>query len=691
MATFEMTGPDGGTYHVEAPDEHAAIAAFSAFHGAGAATASAPPPPDKYQQAAIDDTKAAGADEGAGFTRRLAHGATLGADTTILAGLTTPLEMIKRGTWSPAEGYNYAKAREDRIMDDARQNTGALGTAAELLGGGVAGGGLAKAGVTAARFLAPEAGLTTRTLASAADAGGLGAFSGAMEGNGLQERATNALKGGAMGVAAGAALPLGTALLSSAVRPITSNLRAWHDPEGYAQSQIARAVAESGQTPAALGQAVTDANAAGQPFTLADAMGNPGQRMLSTVTRAPGEGRTAAVNFLENRQAGQGERVGDILDDALGAGGTARQTTDQLTQTARNESAPFYQKSLGNKPVWNERIQQFFDDPVTTGGLREGVAVQRLESLAAGKKFDPNDYAITHFNEAGDPVLGAVPNMRTINLIKKGWDNQLEAYRDGTTGKLNLDEKGRALDAVRRSFLKEVDAVNPEYALARALYAGPAQVRDAVTAGAKAASRGRAADNIARFNALTAPSQQGHRIGYADTLAAKIEGAAPGRNKVPALSTPKAQAELGAQSLHQGPVAPGQLDPLQQRLAREQTMFETRNQALGGSRTADNLADSDAMGVDPHLVGQVITGNWHGAIGSVLRAGHTAMTGNTPAVREAVGRMLTNQGVTPANLQQAIGRTVARIQFVQNIARNLGRGAAAGLAVTGPGQSTSAR
>ncbi|WP_301406299.1 hypothetical protein, partial [Enterococcus entomosocium] len=106
----------------------------------------AAPAPDKYQQAAQTDiaaAKASGLDEGAGFTRRLAHGATLGADSTILAGLQTPLEMIKRGTFNPAEGYRFAKAREDQIMSDARDNTGALGTAAEVLGGGVAGGGLA--------------------------------------------------------------------------------------------------------------------------------------------------------------------------------------------------------------------------------------------------------------------------------------------------------------------------------------------------------------------------------------------------------------------------------------------------------------------------------------------------------------------------------------------------------------------
>jgi hypothetical protein len=123
---------------------------------------------------------------------------------------------------------------------------------------------------------------------------------------------------------------------------------------------------------------------------------------------------------------------------------------------------------------------------------------------------------------------------------------------------------------------------------------------------------------------------------------------------------------------------------MQRRLTREQTMFETRAQATGGSRTADNLADAESMGVDPHLVGQILTGNWHGAIGSALRAGHNALTGNTPEVRAAVGRMLLDRGVNPANLQAAIGQTVQRIRFVQNMARGVGRGAGNGLVIAGP-------
>src|SRR5262249_16302374 len=94
--------------------------------------------PDKYQQAAVEERdalKAKGIDTGAGLTRRLAQGLTFNLADEALAGLSTPLEMYKRGTLNPAEAYRYAKAREDLILDDARKNTGALGTAAEIAGG----------------------------------------------------------------------------------------------------------------------------------------------------------------------------------------------------------------------------------------------------------------------------------------------------------------------------------------------------------------------------------------------------------------------------------------------------------------------------------------------------------------------------------------------------------------------------
>src|SRR6185437_5210944 len=45
MATFEMTGPDGGTYQIDAPDQQSALAAFSAFYGAPTTQGAAPTQP----------------------------------------------------------------------------------------------------------------------------------------------------------------------------------------------------------------------------------------------------------------------------------------------------------------------------------------------------------------------------------------------------------------------------------------------------------------------------------------------------------------------------------------------------------------------------------------------------------------------------------------------------------------------
>jgi hypothetical protein len=121
---------------------------------------------------------------------------------------------------------------------------------------------------------------------------------------------------------------------------------------------------------------------------------------------------------------------------------------------------------------------------------------------------------------------------------------------------------------------------------------------------------------------------------------------------------------------------------MQRRLGREQRMFETRNQALGNSKTAENLADADAMGVDPTVVRHLLSGHYVGAVKHLIHAGSNAVTGNTPAVREAVANILLQRGasVTPAELDRLVGETVRKIQFAQEMARNSTRVAGGAIA-----------
>lgn len=670
--TILVKGPNGAT--VQFPDGTDAATIDSAMRqitGAAAPAAPAAEPtrqPDKYQQAALDE-RAALKPGDAGLTRRLVHGATMGADNTIMAAALTPLEMIKRGTLDPTEAYSYAKAREDLALDEARKNTGALGTAAEVLGGGVTGAGLASGGLTTARMLAPETGLLARTASSAADAAGYGAFSGAMEGNGLEERAANAGKGALVGAAAGGIIPPALALGGSVVAPVVSNIRARSNPQAFAEGQVARAIHESGVTPGQLSLDVIQAGNEGQgAYTLADAMGNAGQRMLSTVARAPGAGRTAVVDALEGRQADQGRRVASALAEGFDAPQTAAQQRTAM-ETARRTAADA-EYGAARAGAGQVDVVPALNNIDRTIGTGPGQALQApndsIETVLRGfrerlARVNPDDFA------AVERIRSDMADAAQ-NAMQQGYGNRARLIRQAV-GELDT----------------AMENASNGYRAANANYAQASRNIEAIDQGRAAAMRGRPEDTIPAFQRLTPEGQTGFRAGYADPLIEQAQSAAVGANKARPLTSDAFRDEAAV-------IAPGN-NMMQRRLGREMTMFETRNQALGGSRTADNLADAGAMGVEPQVVvgvvRNILSGNVGGAVRDVLAAGSNVFSGNTPEVRRHVAEILLQRApnMNAQALQNMVDQTIQRIQRVQQIARQIGRGGAGALAVETAGSN----
>lgn len=658
---IEVELPGGQIVEINTTDPAVAAQAAQKY-----LTTSQAPKLDKYQQAAVDERKALNPPD-AGLTRRLVHGATLGADNTILAAATTPFEMLKRGTFNPAEAYNYTKAREDLALDKSRENTGALGTAAEVLGGVTSGAGLANQGITAARFLAPEAGLLARSGASAADAAGLGAFSGAMEGNGLAERGMNALKGGLLGGVLGGATPGALALGGAALSPIISNIRARINPEGFARSQVARGVSESGMTPQQIADEVRAAANEGQGmFTAADAMGNAGQRMLSSTARAPGQARTDVVNFLDNRQAGQGRRVAGALAEGFDSPQTAAQTEARMTaQRGAQADADFSAVRAG---AGRTDVVPAINQIDRTIGTGPGQALTAVNDSVEG--------ALRPFRERLSRVNP--DDFEAVQRIRFDMADAAQNARQSGYG-----NRAREIGNAVRELDAAMEQASSGYRQANRNFAQASRDIEAVGLGRTAATRGRTEDIIPEFQAQSQAGQAGYRAGYVDPLIQQAQGAAFGANKARPLINDAFQAEAGA-------MAPG--NPLmQRRIGREDTMFQTRNAATGNSKTAENLADDAAMGAAPalSLVGQVVAGNWGGALRTALSAGSNALSGNTPEVRREVARLLMTRGqnASAAQFQQMIDDTVRQIQQVQRLARSMGRGAAGGLAVTSSGQN----
>lgn len=630
--TFDTFGADQPGYDPKADPPGSMWKVWHDFNGQPTV---ASPTDDKYKQAAIADRNRSlelGIPLDEGYTARAAHGAGLNWTDEALAGLMAVPEMAYRGV-GYGEAYNYTKARQDLAYENAQKNTGALGTAAELLGGVGGVGGAAVAATPAKAVGVIPAGVVNYGKGVATGAG-VGAIAGAGEGNNLEERASNAELGGVLGGGIGAFAPPILGAAGAIGRGIASRFRS---PESIAFRTVAGVAQNSGRDIGAVSQEIADAGAAGQPYTFADALGKEGQRALVPLAKQPGSARETITQALTDRSLGMPQRVGGQIGDALGAPQSAQQATEALIKEAQTKASPVY-RAAEDVPTWSDRLSEFYKDEDVRKGLAHGVRLQQRENVGTGQPFNPTDAMITGFNEAGDPIITGVPNVKTLNTAKTGLDRMIEASM--VNGRHTADS--RSLTILKNNMLNEADAINPTYKEARSIFRGPMEVKDAVRTGREMVTSGRAVDNLQTFNSLTPAEQQGARIGYADAVRAPLEKT----GNYPSILREK--SAKGADELNTLAL-PGRADPLRRFLNREETMQQTKNAALGGSSTAENAAD---MGIDPAMAVSMLTnvakGNHVGLLANVTQFAKSI--GTTSKQRDAIAELLLTQD--PARINQ---------------------------------------
>lgn len=600
----------------------------------------------KYQKAAREEIAALKAKGvpigGRDLARQVLQGALFNFGDEALAGLQTPIEMVKRGTFNPAEAYNYAKARENVLAEEAKKEGGIPGMAAEFIGGMGSGGSLVSKGVS---FVKPGQGLLTRAGAMAGDAAAYGALSGAGDAEGA-DRLTESAKGAAIGGALGGALGIGVPALWAAGKNVFGWALANHNPEKYAMSQVARGVSESGMSPAQIAAEVRDGVAAGHPYTVADAMGNAGQRMLSTVARNPGAGRTAVVDFLENRQAGQGRRIANILAEGFDAPETSAATAAML-KTARSTAA---RANYGAADA-------------AAGAVDVSPALNIIE-----RTLQPGASSVLRLQtEIADNIIEKA--LRNVKGTLTDGKNVLSDYNQVLLAKQNVDAMiegatptvQRMLIPIRQALDDALSIASAPYAKARDEFRAASKVIDAIDTGKAASRAGRSEDTIRQFGGLSPNEQQAFRVGYVDPLIEQTQGAAMGANKARPFTSDAMQTEIGAF----GVTPKYTLD----RLGRENRMFETRATATGGSKTADNLADSEALKGIPSVLGALLSGHPGMAARTAVVRTADSLSGNTAAVREHIAKMLLSGDAKnlPSQIQEVLATQDGRKKIVQMI------------------------
>jgi hypothetical protein len=442
----------------------------------------------------------------------------------LIEGIPVLGPLLRRGTEKAAAAtyaafdpdVDYAEAL--RRVDMANQQEKAANPILDI-GSQVAGGIAATVPVAATATGARLLGITGPTLGarvgmSAASGAALSGADSVARGGDVSDAIGGAVAGGVIG----GAVPAIAAGAKAAAKPVVDAIRGRADPAGYAGRKIAERLASSNMT---LPQAANKMEASG--LSLVDVSGKSGRDLLRASANIPGKAKDAINKTITLRQFGQGDRIKGVVREVLADPDGFITAGDKLSKAWSQVGGEVYEPALAKKVVWTDRLKQFVDEPIFKRGLAQGVKIQRLESLAEGKPFNPVDYAITGFNEAGDPIISGVPNMRTLNVAKKGIDAIIGEMKNPLTGKLT--EEGRATNMVQKAFLAEIDRWNPDYQKARSVWGGFAKVKEALDFGQKEAMTLSPEAVAKTFKEMSTAEQQAARIGIADAIRKRVDAA----------------------------------------------------------------------------------------------------------------------------------------------------------------------
>lgn len=424
--------------------------------------------------------------------------------------------------------------------------------------------------------------------------------------------------------------------------------------ENKARSQISKTFNRQGGNPSAVDvhEALQKAKAEGQPLTLADVGGTEISALAGTTYRQGGPARAQIQKFSEGRIAPETAipRVKGLIDKYL-TDKSYLETYDELRNVRSANARPLWEAAANHGPLWSDRLAQLFQQPELQQGIRRGWHIERRKAIGQGVPFRPQDYAVTDFNEAGDPIITGVPNARLWMVAKEGLDakiGELESQR--RFGRPSKDELSY-MD-LRNGLIEELDRLNPAYKQARDVWAGDTAMVAALRRGrnfwrGSEESGGFTPEELARYYPqLSESEKEAFTLGVADTLKEKLYSTKDARDKGRALVDSEGMRMRLRTITGSDNAAKAFIDALE----REHLMHIAPATIYKGSQTAGRMADDRAeLSLRAaHTLMQAINTHVIGALWSAARVVH--MLGREPnlTANAEIGKLLTNPNVEVA-------------------------------------------
>jgi hypothetical protein len=282
------------------------------------------------------------------------------------------------------------------------------------------------------------------------------------------------------------------------------------------------------------------------------------------------------------------------------------------------------------------------------GGSASGVAPARDAVAKTSAELDAAKANMAAQPQGGSPVRQNGYSTQTLDYVKRGLDDQIEQYRDKTTGILHLDEAGRAINGVKNDLLNEMDRVNPSYKSARAAYSGPSTSMDALNRGRQILNQRPEANRDFLAN-LSDGDKEFFKQGAADALLEKIARTSAGGDETKRIIG----NDYVRQQLRPLFKSDGDFSKFIGNIKAEARMFATRQAVLGNSATAGRVAEDSSPQMQAALSGfnmakSAAVGHAPGVVTHGFNMLRAMADRRDPATNAAVANLLT-QGMEPGS------------------------------------------
>lgn len=666
MAKFEITGPKGEVFEVEAPDTatEAEVMAYAKEQMSAGVKSEA------YQKGRAEDDP---------LQRAIGHainGPTFGFGDEIMGGaLAIPHAFVNNR--SVPEAYREMRDYTRGIQDQYKDDFPIMGAATQLMATGpmLMANPLGKLGEKLLGAAAPKvsawlnptrevAGVLQNTTRAAAAGAGYGAVTGAGESTAedLAGVAKDAGKSAAFGAGtAGALQPIQSAAVAVA-RNGAQHLRQ-KSADAYAQQKVAEALArdargevfESGlSNPAS--QVAARLNKLGPEARVVDAGGQNTRQLLDTVATLPGRSKNAVETAIHDRQAGRAARLVGSADDALGVNGARMASSiDGWIASREMQAVPLYHRLSQMQVTPDTELRSIVQAADELG------ATKLAQNIATAKRMP---FTLSLEQPRVSSLMGGGQtswSMRDLDLVKQGLDTAIAKKWDAQAGKLTPE--GQSLLKLKKDLTEVLDRMTTDkggqslYRQARDAFAGPTALIDAAASGKTAFMRDETAIRSAMQD-LTQSESEAFRLGAFEGLRSKL-GKMAGQTEILNMwrdrgTQEKLRAVFGTEQDYRR---------FALTVAREARLkgLETVGR---GSSTASRLYGAGDLDVSPLMdtAGLAASAAHGNAPGMLTGAANLWNRVRTPEpVRDSMGRILLSQGREGASQVRSMEGLLGRI------------------------------